>query len=73
VVSGGDANSVYLLSLTPEILRKRFFLLSMPSTLPVKGSDVNALLDELRAAPNALLLAQSNESGKPAAVFEAKP
>jgi undecaprenyl-diphosphatase len=73
VVSDSGKNSVYLLSLTPEILRKRFFLLAMPSTLPVKGSDVNALLEELRAAPNALLLAQSSEGGKPAAVFEARP
>jgi undecaprenyl-diphosphatase len=73
VVSDGSKNSVYLLSLTPEILRKRFFLLSMPSTLPVKDPDVNALLDELRAAPNALLLAQSKEGEKPAAVFEARP
>ncbi len=73
VVNAGSKNNVYLLSVTPEILRKRFFLLSMPSTLPVDTADVSALLDELRAAPNALLLAQSNEGGKPAAVFEARP
>jgi membrane protein DedA with SNARE-associated domain/membrane-associated phospholipid phosphatase len=73
VVSEGGKNSVYLLSLTPEILRKRFFLLSMPSTLPTSGSDVNAFLDGLRAAPNVLLLAQSSDGGKPAAVFQARP
>jgi PAP2 superfamily protein/LssY-like putative type I secretion system component LssY len=73
VIDNGNKSGVFLISVTPEILRKRLFLLSMPSTLPVDMADVSALLDELRTAPNALLIAQSSEGGTPAAVFQARP
>lgn len=72
VMDGNNRQSVYLLSLTPEILRKRLFLLSIPSTQPVRASDVSDLLADVRSAPNVAELDQSSDGKGPAAVFQAR-
>jgi membrane-associated phospholipid phosphatase len=73
VTHGNSRSRVYLLSVTPEVLRKRFMLLSLPSTQTVNAADVSAFLSELRNAPNAVLLAQAEDANKPTAVFQARP
>lgn len=72
VQNGGDTLSVYLLSVTTEVLKKRLFLLSMPSTQPVRAESVEEFLDELRSAPNVAQIVQSDGGIGPAAVFEAR-
>jgi undecaprenyl-diphosphatase len=73
VADGEAGRRVYLLSLTMEVLSKRFLLLSLPSTRPAASVEVSALLKDLKSAPNAVLLAQTSEGNEPAAVFQAKP
>jgi hypothetical protein len=73
VTRDATAEHVYLISITPEAPRSRFYLYAMPTTLPADAKDKQAGLDALSNISAAQIIATSDDPQKTSRVLLAKP
>ncbi len=73
VTLDGRSEAVYLVSITPESLRPRFWLYSVPSTQKVTPEEQEMALATLGAIPNVVVLAQSSDPQMPTRIMLSKP
>lgn len=69
----GAGQGVYLVSLTDEELRKRFYLYAVPASLPAAGAEATAVLQSLAASPKLAVVAENTVENSTQALILARP
>jgi undecaprenyl-diphosphatase len=69
----GAGQGVYLVSLTDEVLRKRFNLYAVPASLPAAGAEAAAVLQSLAASPKLAVVAENTVEESPQILILARP
>ncbi len=69
----GAGQGVYLVSLTDEVLRKRFHLYAVPTPLPAADAEATAMLQSLAASPKLAVVAENAVEESIQALILARP
>jgi undecaprenyl-diphosphatase len=73
VIDAARRQNVYLISVTPEILKSRFFMFNLPTTQATSVAEAESVVAILKNSPKAKLVAQPIETSGPRGVFQARP